>query len=266
MKKRIISAIIMMLLCIPLLILGGEYFTLFVAIIGVLGLKELLDLRRKEHDIPFLVVVLSYLSVIYIVFSGYLSTNLYLSIDFRLIAILIFIFLIPCVIVDKKYEYSFNDGLYLLGCIFLIGFSFNLIVLVRNHSLSVLIYLLLITIVTDTFALVTGKLIGKNKLCPTISPNKTVEGLIGGTIFSTFVASVFYITVINPSADIIRLLIVTVSLSLIGQLGDLVFSSIKRKNKVKDFSNLIPGHGGILDRLDSLIFVVLMYVMFIGVL
>ena len=123
----------------------------------------------------------------------------------------------------------------------------------------------IITIITDTFALITGKCIGKHKLSPTISPNKTIEGLIGGTVMGVFVASIFYVTAIDPHVQIIQLLIVTTSLSLIGQLGDLAFSQIKRYYNVKDFSNFIPGHGGVLDRLDSIIFVVLMYTLFITI-
>ena len=100
---------------------------------------------------------------------------------------------------------------------------------------------------TDTFALFTGMFIGKNKLAPSISPKKTIEGFIGGALMGTFIATSFYVTVINQSMPL--------------QLGDLVFSFVKREYGKKDFSNLIPGHGGILDRFDSLIFVVLAFIL-----
>ena len=129
-----------------------------------------------------------------------------------------------------------------------------------------IIYLLLITTITDTFALFTGMLVGKHKLCPSVSPKKTIEGAIGGTVAGTFVATAFYTTVIDPSMSLAFVVIITIILSLLGQLGDLVFSSIKRYYDKKDFSNLIPEHGGVLDRFDSLIFVVLAFIIFSSVL
>ena len=80
------------------------------------------------------------------------------------------------------------------------------------------------------------------------------------------VASAFYIIVLNPDINVFIIVGVTLLLSIVGQFGDLFFSSIKRHYGVKDYSNLIPGHGGILDRLDSIIFVILTYVLFISIL
>ena len=161
-------------------------------------------------------------------------------------------------------DYDINDALYLIGSLLFINISFNLILVIRNYSLNYLIYLLLITVITDTFALITGMYIGKNKLAPSISPHKTIEGFIGGVLMGTFVATTFYYTVIDSGISLAILILTTLFLAVVGQLGDLVFSSIKRTFGVKDFSNLIPGHGGILDRLDSLIFVILAFILVMG--
>ena len=147
-----------------------------------------------------------------------------------------------------------------------IGFSFNLLIAIRNFSLSYIIYIFLIATITDTFALLTGRKIGKNHLAPSISPNKTIEGSIGGSIMGTFISSIFFLEVISPTANLFGVILMSLVLSILGQIGDLVFSAIKRYYNTKDFSNLIPGHGGILDRLDSIIFIVLGFLIFLGVL
>ena len=118
---------------------------------------------------------------------------------------------------------------------------------------------------TDTYAYLIGRLIGKHKLLESISPNKTWEGMIAGTVIGTFIATTFYKVVINPEINIILITLVTLFLSILGQYGDLVFSAIKRYFGKKDFSNIMPGHGGILDRFDSIIFVVFGILFFISI-
>ena len=118
---------------------------------------------------------------------------------------------------------------------------------------------------TDTFALFTGMLIGKHKLAPSISPKKTIEGAVGGSLMGTIFASAFYVTVINSSIPMVFIILVTALLTVVGQVGDLAFSAIKRYYGQKDFSNLIPGHGGILDRFDSIVFVTMAFVILVGI-
>ena len=111
--------------------------------------------------------------------------------------------------------------------------------------------------VTDIFAMLTGNYLGKHKMCPKLSPKKTWEGSLGGLIGGSVVGLIFYTIFINNLT--IKVIVITIVLSIVGQMGDLVMSKIKRENEIKDFSNLIPGHGGILDRIDSIIFVFLAY-------
>lgn len=265
MKTRVISALIMIAIVLPLLFVGGNLFAFGVAIIACFGFKELMGLVKSQKDVPILTEIISYLSILYLILNHYNSDILEFVVDYRILVVILFIFLAPTVFVSDNKRYSFYDGLSFIGSTLFIGFSFRLFILMRNYSLDAFLYLILITTMTDTFALVTGKYVGSHKLCPKISPKKTVEGLVGGTIMGTVISMMFYLTVINANVNFIHLLITTVSLSLIGQLGDLVFSQVKRCYDVKDFSNLIPGHGGILDRLDSLIFVVMMYTLFVAI-
>ena len=135
-----------------------------------------------------------------------------------------------------------------------------------NLLLILLLYILIVTIGTDIFAYFTGYFIGKHKLCEKISPKKTIEGAVGGSMIGTVIATTFYLFVISSNINIFLLGGITLLLTIIGQIGDLFFSSIKRYYEVKDFSKLIPGHGGVLDRLDSIIFVVLTYILFMNIL
>lgn len=262
MKERVGSAIIMILIFVPLLFIGGMPFSIFMTILGVRAMYELIIIREKKKEFPKLVKITSYLLVIFSIILTY-NQNIYsYEISYQLISFIILLFLLPILLNKKKeVDYNINDALYLVASLLFINISFNLILVIRNYSLDYLIYLLLITVFTDTFALITGMYIGSEKLAPTISPNKTVEGFIGGSLMGTFVATTFYYTVINSSISLVLLILITMFLSIVGQLGDLVFSSIKRTFKVKDFSDLIPGHGGILDRFDSLIFVILAFIL-----
>ncbi len=263
MKIRIISAAIALLILIPILISGGLLFDITIFILAILGLKEFLDIKKSKKEIPVFIEFISYIALGLIIFFNS-SNNYLLSVDYRLIAGVFLTFLIPTVLYHDRALYSVNDAFYLIGGVFFLGTSFSLFILLRSEGLNLLLYLLLISIFTDTFALFTGTLIGKNKLLSNISPKKTIEGMIGGTLLGVFVASVFYNTVIDSTLPLYIVIFMTTFLSIIGQFGDLVFSAIKRYFDKKDFSNIMPGHGGILDRLDSIIFVALGFMFFIS--
>lgn len=257
MKVRLISAFIALAILIPLLFIGGVPFAIGIGIISVLAYKEILDLKKSHQEIPNAVKVLGLISVVYLVLGDYSVSSLNLVMSYpRMILPLVFL-LLPTVFYTKD-KYTTKDAFYLLGTIYLVGIFFNLIISFRNIDLNILIYLLAITFLTDTFAYLIGCLIGKHKMCPKISPKKSWEGAIAGFIGGSIVAIIVYTNLVGEFS--IKLLFVTMILSMVGQLGDLVYSKIKRENDIKDFSNLMPGHGGILDRIDSLSFIVFTYV------
>lgn len=261
MKTRIISAVIGLLIFIPITLVGGTLFNVFILVIALLAMHELLELRPKRKAWPLFMKVATYLVYAYLVINVSELNNFIYLLDYRSIALIIFIFTLPIIIYHNNKIYSINDALFLIGVTFFLGISFNLFITLRAYSVMHIFYLFIITAATDIYAYVSGSLVGKRKLLETISPKKTWEGLIVGTIFGVLIASVFYYIAIDANISLIILILGTTLLSLIGQLGDLVFSSIKRLYRKKDFSNLIPGHGGILDRLDSIIFVALGYVL-----
>jgi len=258
MKTRVLSAIVLLAVFVPLLIIGGIPYSFLMLLISLFALREILNIRKSKKEFPFFMEMCAYILVAFITFNNYQSTDLSFLMDYRLMAIIMCIFLLPMVFINDSKKYNLNDALFLIGSTLFVGLSFNLLILLRNFSLEYVIYLFLIATITDTFAYITGRYIGKNKLAPKISPKKTIEGLVGGTIMGVVAGVIMYVTIIDPAIELGTIIFVTTCLSLVGQLGDLVFSSIKRYYNVKDFSNLIPGHGGILDRLDSVIFVTLL--------
>lgn len=266
MKKRVISAIFLLAFVIPLIVKGGMAFNVGVYIVSILALKEFLDIKAVRKKIPIFIQLIAYIFMTLIVLVDVRTKSMLFTLDYRILSALFMSFLIPTVFYHERQIYSVTDAFYMIGGLLFLSISMSLLIIIRNISLSVLIFLVLIPIITDTFAYVSGSLIGKTKLLEDISPNKTVEGMVIGTLMSVFVSSIYYHTVVDPIFSKMFLVFICLFLSVVGQLGDLVFSAIKRYFGKKDFSNIIPGHGGILDRLDSVIFVVLGFIFFIGIL
>lgn len=240
--------------------LGGISLKLFVSILTLVGMYEFYKALREKNFNPisligYLVVLLFYL----------------FDTDFKiLMSILIIATLVALIIPVFNQKVTFIDvALTLLGVLY-IGIFFSFIPLVES-KVNGQFYVWLIFIgswVTDSAAFYAGKFFGKNKLCPQVSPKKTIEGSIGGLIGATIGSGVFGLIVGNftNAIPVYHFIIIGALCGIISQLGDLVASSIKRYVGVKDYSNLIPGHGGILDRFDSILFsglVVFYYLTFI---
>lgn len=266
MKQRIISAIVMLLIIIPIFIIGGNLFKVGVLLVAMLGMKEYLDIKETKKEIPILVKLLAYLFIPLILFTITVNDKLQMIIDFRIITGLILCLLTLVVLYHKRETYSINDANYVFMGVIFLGIVMSLFNTYFEMNRNLLLYLIIITVMTDTFALIVGMLIGRHKLLEVVSPKKTWEGSIGGTLFGTFISTCFYITVVDPKVSLPLIIGITMFLSIIGQFGDLFFSAVKRYFGKKDFSNLMPGHGGILDRLDSLIFVLLAYSFFLIIL
>ena len=152
---------------------------------------------------------------------------------------------------DKFFRFSYKalSLIYLSGLVYLI-FTIES----ENSNLKIyLLYSVLVAILSDIGGLICGKIF-KGKKLTKISPNKTISGSIGSFIFSTFLIPFFYKSQIDQT--LVNLFIITIIISLTSQLGDLFISLLKRKAKVKDTSDLLPGHGGVLDRIDGIIFAI----------
>ncbi len=250
MKKRVISAIILVGIALPIIMVGGNIFAIASAVLAMLAYKEIGGLSKDGY--PKVLRLLGLLGLFALVFNNYNAT-LSFAFDYSVLTFLLLLLLLP-LLFYKQENYDAEKAMTLLGFILFLGVGFNALIIIRSYSLSLLFDLILITALTDTFAWLFGLLIGRHPLT-SISPKKTWEGAICGTLMATFVSTVFITNVI--ALDLMPAIFISLILSIVGQCGDLIFSAIKRHYGIKDYSNLIPGHGGVLDRFDSIILVVI---------
>ena len=254
---RIFSIIIMLAILIPLIIIGNIPFALGIGLVSILGYLEIMKLNKY----PLLVKLTSFLALIYITYSNFDASTIMLGLDYKVLSISLLLIFIPIIFYQPKGLYFVSDAFKLYAFIFLLGLGLNYFILIRNISITYLILVLGIPMITDTFAYFGGLYIGKHKITK-ISPNKTLEGCIVGSIVGTIIMTIYYVNFIGYQHNLLLLSTIILIMSIIGQIGDLFFSAIKREYSIKDFSNLIPGHGGMLDRLDSLIFVAITFMIF----
>ncbi|TGY51645.1 phosphatidate cytidylyltransferase [Ligilactobacillus murinus] len=252
MKQRVITAVIALIIFLPLLYLGGLPFDILVTLMGIVAMSEFLIMEKKllvsfEAIVSFLLM----LSILLPVFWAGFWTQDTLGGSFYLLALVMLVYT-----VISKNRFSFDDaGVLLLGGLYA-GLGFRFMMLARAESLWMMLYALLIVWVTDSGAYLIGRKIGKNKLAPHISPNKTWEGSIGGSLSTVVIvgAYLYFVQAAFPYS-FSTMLLWTLVFSVGGQLGDLIESAFKRHYGVKDSGKILPGHGGILDRFDSLLFV-----------
>ncbi|MCL6573408.1 MAG: phosphatidate cytidylyltransferase [Bacillus sp. (in: Bacteria)] len=249
MKERIITGVVAAALFLPIVVYGGLPFVLLTYFLATIGLYELL--KMKKINIFSANGLLSILFLWVILFpKQYSDTFASLTYTKTELAI-VFILLLLAYTVITKNQFTFEDvGFSILSAIY-VGVGFYFFMEIREAGLVFVFYSLFIIWATDSGAYFIGKSLGKHKLWPEISPNKTVEGSLGGVVCAVIVAGLFvFFAKLNVS-----LVVIAIVLSIFGQIGDLVQSAFKRHFNVKDSGNILPGHGGILDRFDSLIFV-----------
>ena len=257
MKTRIISALIVVALALPFIYFGGPWFVIAIGIVSILGFIEMINLPKSHKSIPIVPTIIALIGLLTLICTNFDGNNLVYGATYARLIYLVLGLLLPTLFYQEN-KYTTKDAFYLIGAVLFLGLAFNSLILVRDKGLDLFIFLILISISTDTFAMLFGRLIGKHKMCPKLSPKKSWEGAICGLILGTIIPVVFYLVVIGPIN--FKIVLGTMILSCIGQLGDLIFSKIKRENDIKDFSNIMPGHGGALDRLDSAIAVFLTYI------
>lgn len=249
MKTRTITAVVAMAIFLPIVIYGGFPTLLLAYLLAIVALKEVLNMSQiKMYSLPGMISLIA----LCLIMSP--EKSKLIEMQFQIPFLIIMSLILLSYTVVSKNKFTFVDAAFCMLAVAYVGIGFMYFYETRNSGLHFLLYALLIVWLTDTGAYIFGRTFGKHKLWPEISPNKTIEGFVGGILSSTLVAIIFSLYYAMP-ISIIPLVLVTWLLSVFGQLGDLVESALKRHFNVKDSGTLLPGHGGILDRFDSFIFV-----------
>lgn len=251
MRLRTLSAIIAVGIFLPFVIAGQHWFALAIAFIGLVSLFELARMASLTNH--WFIVTLSVIGLLAMMIpTRYLP---FFATKTSANAILNFVIMGLMIATVFLYrEFSFRDaGILVLGIMY-IGTGYHNLINIRDLGFETIAYLFLVIWSTDIGAYFIGRRFGKRKLAPHISPNKTVEGAIGGSLFSLVVTGIFS-SIFQPNFGDTRFIwLLTLFISFAGQFGDLVESTYKRYFGVKDSGKIIPGHGGMLDRFDSMLF------------
>lgn len=246
MKTRILSGLIMVPL-LAVLYFGGYVLMAACLTIGVMAVREF------YHGFETMGIKPCYIAA-YAAILGLYAINLFTE-DYHWYMVWFF----GCVLVSLLYlfhieERKLEDGLATLtGIFYVVFFSYHVLLVEQTGEYSLLVWLIVLTAFgTDIMAYFTGVFLGKHKLCPKISPKKTIEGSVGGILGSMILCGLFSWFIIPRLLT--HCLIIGLLGGIVSQFGDLTASIFKRKMGIKDYGNLIPGHGGILDRFDSVLF------------
>jgi len=255
--KRVTSALLGFPMVIVVLLFGNKYIIdIVLAIVAIISLHEYYNaFNSKYKTIQWIGYLLAAsISLIHFIPSEQLFG--FIGISMPIVIVLFFVQLII-----KNLEISIIDiAISLFGILYIVLFIMFIPLLAGTANGKILIwYAIFAAWGTDLTAYIIGKTfkLGKHKFSK-ISPNKSIEGCIAGLIGAIAISLLFTICInkfLSVEISYIKVLIISAILSIIGQFGDFAASSIKRFNEIKDFSNLIPGHGGLLDRIDSLIFI-----------
>lgn len=288
MKQRTITGFVMAIIFIPLLLIPDLFipFYILMGICVTIASLELIKMFGKEKEISIETkIVTVVLTLLMYLATAWFSKNIEnltiisnVSRRFMFMSFLVTIVSLTLLVLDNSFDAK--DIGKVLTTVFYVGLGGASIVLLRSLGLRFIIYLFLTTIATDIFAYLFGIKFGKHKMAPMISPKKSWEGAIAGTIMATLLAGTFglllgvifkdgiinpngYKTIldglgglgkINIAVQGIIIYVFTIVLSVVGQVGDLIASKMKRTYEIKDFGNVFPGHGGVLDRFDSAFF------------
>ena len=252
MLQRIITGAVLSVLVIGLIVFSSTFvFPVIMTLLTLVGTYEMLGCigLKKNMLVSIPALIASLLGVLSAYFLGYGAC-------LAVIMCYLLIQLALCVFLDEKVKVqdafcAFSSTLYVMLCLS----AFTAVRMVEDTGLYFFLLVFIGAWMTDTFAYFTGVFFGKHKLIPKISPKKTIEGSIGGIVFCIVAFAVYGLILekaVGVNVNFPVLLVLGLVMSVISQIGDLIASAIKRTYGIKDYGNLFPGHGGVLDRFDSI--------------
>ncbi|GAA4701020.1 phosphatidate cytidylyltransferase [Brevibacillus fulvus] len=252
MKQRIVTGLIGGIIFIGIVYLGNSWFSLLVLLLALGGLYEFL--RMAKIPLFSMASLFSFILMLGILLPNVaFASSMELSVGDVLLPVMLLLFIYS---VWRKNQFHIEHvALTILGALY-IGYGFTYMLATRNlpeHGLLLTFLVVFGIWATDTGAYFVGKAVGRRKLWPAISPNKTLEGSLGGLVLAVLVVAL--LNQLGGSFSFGQVLGIGLTIGIAGQLGDLVESAIKRHFGVKDSGQILPGHGGVLDRFDSLLFV-----------
>ncbi len=249
MKKRLIGGSIVGIITLITLFAGGILSAIILTVASIIGVREILKVYSLEKS-PF--AFINYIATILLYVFIYLGNGevlLPMTIILCLLTLALYVFLFP--------KYKDADVMRSIFSFIYAALLLSFVLRIRSMEAGLVLsfFILISSWINDIFAYFVGSAIGKHKFSPKVSPNKSVEGFVGGVIGAGLVGLLYgivfdeYLPLSGGYCAIVAALG-----AIPAVIGDLAASAIKRDNQIKDYSNLIPGHGGILDRIDSVLF------------
>ena len=247
MKQRLITAFLGLAIFCPILFLSNDIvFRICFAVISAISAFEMLKcagcIKKYLLSVPLIAFALAMPLIIS------LESN-----KWYIVTLGIMFYCMITLVLSNGSVSAQDAGASFIGVLF-ISLSYACVAIIREEFSYAFVLVYLGAWISDTFAYIVGRAIGKHKLLPNISPKKTVEGAIGGVIADMIVFPLFGLIMLwftDFNVDFLLLSVLGLAVAVISQLGDLVMSAIKRSYGVKDFGKVFPGHGGFLDRFDS---------------
>ena len=261
-QKRIISQFIMYIVMYIILVMPPLYIAIFFSAISIFMLKEIfscIQFYNKDINLKVLKIIsytiLPFIPFIYIAHSSFL---LIVSIGYCLLCAAHF--------VTSKSITNAIIGIFGFKIALISILCLGLFVLLRTYpdGQKFTLYIFFLTNTCDTGALIFGKMLGKRKLIPSISPNKTIAGSMGA-LGTGIVLSCLFIYFLQIRASLMQAVLIGLLVGVYSQVGDLLASVFKRHTGIKDYGDLIPGHGGVLDRFDSLLITLPLFFMLLSI-